>query len=455
VSDARTRRAVVLALVAMLPLGCRPPPGPADDPTLGNRAHPADAFVDSVGVATHLSYGDTDYNDFDDVREKLLSLGIRHIRDGIEYEPPNGAPVGPSEVTERFRELASLGVRLTGVVPYEVEDMESLVEQIKEQRDLLEAVEGPNETDIFEQFSYRGMTFPDGTIAFMEDFHGWLESDTELADLPVVQTTLAFPGAEDGGGDRADRLGDLSEYADFGSSHNYFAFGEAPSGPIENHHLPLNTKVTPGKPMISTEGGYQMGAGDGYKGTWDDGLSAPFDEPVHGRYLLRYVLEQFRLGYERSFIYELLSIDEPEWGLYRPDGTPRPAANGLQSLIGLLGEATWDGDAGTWSTPDFEPGTLDYDVSALPASVHSLLFQKSDGRFYLVLWNDANNWDAERGEPTFNDSLSATLTVKQDVSRIRTFVPLTNGTSPTSSADSNSLDIAVPDHPLVVEITPG
>jgi hypothetical protein len=453
VLTARTRRAGVIILLAIPTLGCQSSPATVVDPTAGSQARSADTFVDSVGVATHLNYSDTDYNDFDDVREKLLTLGVRHVRDGIEYEP-DGAPATPSEVTERFRELSSLGIGLTGIVPYEVADMASLIEQIKEQQDVLEAVEGPNETDIFEQFNYEGMKFPEGTIAFMKDFHESLEGDSELADLPVVQTTLAFPGFDDVGGDRADRLGDLSEYADFGSSHNYFAFGEVPSGPIENLHIPLNTKITPGKPMISTEGGYQMGDGDGYKGGWDDGLSAPFDEDVHGRYMLRYVLEQYRLGYERSFIYELLSIDEPEWGLYRPDGTPRPAADGLQSLIELLGEATWDGASGEWSTPAFEPDTLDYDLSTLPASVHSLLFQKSDGTFSLVLWNEVINWNAEAGEPVFSDPLSATLTVQQDVSQIRTFVPLTSGTEPTATADSTSLDVEIPDHPIVIEITP-
>ena len=46
-------------------------------------ARAADAFVDSVGVNTHLHYNDTVYNRFDDlIKPKLLASGIRHIRDG-------------------------------------------------------------------------------------------------------------------------------------------------------------------------------------------------------------------------------------------------------------------------------------------------------------------------------------------------------------------------------------
>jgi hypothetical protein len=76
-----------------------------------------------------------------------------------------------------------------------------------------------------------------------------------------------------------------------------------------------------------------MGEGDGYKGTWEDGLAAPFSEDIHGRYLLRYVLEQYRLGYKRSFIYELLDSDQPQWGLLQPQGLQK--FNLLQILITL------------------------------------------------------------------------------------------------------------------------
>jgi hypothetical protein len=46
-------------------------------------ARPADAFVDFVGVNTHLGYSDTTYVDYEGIlKPRLLELGVRHIRDG-------------------------------------------------------------------------------------------------------------------------------------------------------------------------------------------------------------------------------------------------------------------------------------------------------------------------------------------------------------------------------------
>ena len=408
------------------------------------QASSANDFVESIGVNTHVNYGDTPYGNYQGLlKPSLVYLGVRHIRDDLADD---------QFVLNPYRDLHSLGIQITGLVPYETASMPALIATIRLQRDVLEAVEGPNETDIFTQFKYKGKGFPNGTIAFMRDFYPAIKKDPLLRHLPVLQTTLAFPGAAVGKGIRADLLGDLSGYADYGNSHNYFSFGEFPSDRIKDDHLPLNSRITPGKPMVSTEGGYQMGDGDGYKGIWDDGLSAPFSEEIHGRYLLRYALEQYRLGYSRSFIYELLDSDRAKWGLFRADGTPRPAARGLRTMIKLLGEGRWDSGAKRWIAPSLKPRALAYSVSKLPNSVHSLLFQKSNGRFYLVLWNEVNNWDATTGKAVYSTPVPLTLRIDQPVKTVRTFSPLTHGTAVTATFDSSIVQLNVPDHPVIVEI---
>jgi hypothetical protein len=445
------RRAAACLLLACLSAcltACGPPGRVADAtaPHAIHQARPAFGFVDSVGVNTHLSYRDTSYEQISDVADALAYLRIRHIRDGIE-ERPTGV------VVRRFRRLAEGGVRVTGVVPYRTPSMRRLVESIREQRDFLEAVEGPNETDIFTQFRYQGQKFPRGTIAFMEDFYRAVRNTPQLDDVDVLQTTLAFPGAATRHGIRAERLGDLSAYADLGNSHDYFEFGEPPSRRIRLQHLPLNTMITPDKPMVSTEGGYQMGSGDGYKGTWDDGQSARFSQAVHGRYLLRYLLEQYRLGYQRSFVYELLSIDDSEWGLFRPDGTPLPAASGIRSLLAILGEDPADAGDERRLGSAVAAGALDFTLGEHPSSVHTLLLQKTDGTFYLVLWNDVRNWDPATGTPVARPSVPVSLEINQPVERVRTFLPLTRGTRPTDVDPQGRLTIRVPDHPVIVEVT--
>ena len=442
-------RLICFPLLGLMLIACVQLSDPALGVSPGTLARKADSLVDSVGVNTHIGYGDTVYGDYAGrVKPGLLYLRIRHIRDGLTDDGTGGT------VFRRYRDLLGSGIRLTGVTPYRTESMPALISVIRAQREVLEAVEGPNETDVFTQFSYRGQGFPLGTVAFMKDFYPAIKRDPLLRSLPVVQTTLAFPGAEKGSGIRADLLGDLSAFADYGNSHNYFSFGNNPAKTIKERHLPLNSRITPGKPMMSSEGGYQMGDGDGYKGDWDDGLSAPFSEDIHGRYLLRYVLEQYRLGYTRSFIYELLDIDQPQWGLFRADGTPRLAASGLRSLIRLLGEGRWNTSARRWDVPSFTPRTLSYTLSAAPASVHQLLLQKSSGTFYLVLWNEVNNWNAVEGKPLYTKAVRLTLNIGQPVRRVRTFLPLTKGVAVASTSNATRLQLTVPDHPMIVEIEP-
>ncbi len=424
---------------------------PALEPATKYQAQSANNFIDSIGVNTHVNYTDTAYGKFDRLlKPSLKYLGVRHIRDGVDDGGNN------SLVLKRYRDLHSNGIQLTAAVPYETTSMPALIAMIKTQRDVLEAVEGPNETDIFEQFSYKGQKFPEGTIAFMKDFYPAIKADPQLRDLPVLQTTLAFPGYRLAKGVRADLLGDLSKYADYGNSHNYFAFGEVPSNTIKNNHLPLNSRVTPGKPMMSSEGGYQMGDWDGFKGNWEDGQSAPFSEDIHGRYLLRYMLEQYRLGYKRSFIYELLDIDQPKWGLFRSDGTLKPAATGIRNLIGILNESTWDTSSKKWITPNQKPGTLEYELQNQPASIHTLLLQKSNGTTYLILWNEFKNWNAVTGKPVYSNPVPVNLRIKQAVKRIRTYLPLkqreATQTFDSSKLSSGSVQLNVPDHPLIVEI---
>ncbi len=408
----------------------------------------ADSIVDSVGVNIHLSYTDTAYDDFDEiVVPALRRLGVRHVRDGIE----------DGECTsKRQQSLAAAGVRITGIVPYAVDSVPSLIDCIRTQADVLEAVEGPNETDEFDEFEYNGQGFPDGTIAFMRDFYPAMKSDDQLGDIPVYQTTLAFPQNEsDDGETRAEQLGDLSDFADFGNSHNYFSGGDPPGVGIPQDHLPFVEEITPGKPYVSTEGGYSMGDSDGNKGEWGDDQSAPFDEDIQSRYLTRYVLEMLRNGYSRSFVYELLDIDDPQWGLFRDDGSPKPAADAIAAMLSVLSEGRWDAATETWSTPDFDPQPLAYQLSGVPDSVHSLLAQKSDGAYYLILWNEVKNWDTAQGKPLSADAIDATLTLDDEASSIRTYVPTDSGTDATSQSKGRTVELQVLDRPLIVEITPG
>ncbi|MEB3358037.1 MAG: hypothetical protein VKK04_15020 [Synechococcales bacterium] len=416
------------------PKAQNPTKGSVTPQNLSFRAVSSEQFVESIGVVTHFTYYDTPYGDFEQVKSALNFLGVQHIRDGVKFDQP--------ENLRRLREIDAMGIKLTYVFPYKTDSVQERLRSVKTLGDVVVAIEGPNETDIFE-FEYKGQTFPYGTQSIMRDIFTAVNRDPELKDIPVIQASLGHPW------NSADDLGDLSRYADYGNSHNYFSYGKPPGEVITSSHINKDAAlVSPGLPLISTEGGYHTASNinSGHLGLPDD---------IHARYQMRYLLEQFTAGYERSFIYQLFD-EGPDpantnrqynFGLFEVDGTPKPAAKGIANMITLLEDS-----AG--STP-FATRSLNFELQGVADPDNSLLLQKKDGRFYLVVWNDFDNWNEKTDKPIYHPSTPVTLKINENVSRIRTFSPLTNGVNPLQTySGKNTINLQVPDHPLIVEITP-
>ena len=96
-------------------------------------ARPADAFVDFVGVNTHVGYADTTYGDYEGIlKPRLLELGVRHIRDGTF----------DSDVLRKYLDLGKHGIRLLLIT-----DSRRAVERARSLGPMLFAIEGMNEPD--------------------------------------------------------------------------------------------------------------------------------------------------------------------------------------------------------------------------------------------------------------------------------------------------------------------
>jgi hypothetical protein len=139
--------------------------------------------------------------------------------------------------------------------------------------------------------------------------------------------------------------------------------------------------------------------------------------------------------------------------MFAKGGWPKPAADSIHALLRLLSDARWNAKTRRWETKSFIPGSLEFSLSKVPSTVHSVLLQKSNGRFFVIIWNEVKNWEPKTGTPVDVNPVNAQLRIEADVTQIRTFVPNDSGTEPTGTTNqANAIRLAILDRPTIVEI---
>lgn len=399
-------------------------------------ARPADAFVDSIGVNTH--YGNSIYtggNAYADpaVDAKLAALGVRHIRD---HSYNNAALV---KIDGLF---TTYGIRANLILGETSRSPADLVNLLKAHPGY-EAIEGLNEPD-FNTRSYNSFTDSpsannySATRAFQNDMFTAINND------PLTQNVMVLSPAM-GDSSKSQFLPPIS--FDFASMHSYPSARE----PTFN----LDTKIgqmatlrgSPVKPLMSTETGYYNEPAVTVPSTIGDG-SIP--ENISGKYMPRLYAEYFNRGVTRTYGYEFADQGqntanrEENFGLIRFNMTEKPAYTAMKNVIDLIEEP------GT----SFTPASLDYTLSSNPTTLHHTLLQKSNGTFYLMLWQEVPCYNRFAESELTNAPLSITLTLNTQIALGRTYLP--NGSiNPTNSwLNPASMNLSVPDQMLVVELVP-
>jgi hypothetical protein len=405
----------------------------------GVLAKSAAAFVSSIGVNTHISYLDRVYGaGFQSIiKPRLKQLGIRHLRDGGNVWPDEG---WMSLVYGRYRELAeATGARFTiimgpagtpagaGTDYSDARHVRTLLDRIG--WDNVAAFEGLNEHDWFSGDAQ----WPAKVRSFQRALYEQVKGDPQLASrYAVLGPSLARA-------DNATQVGDLSAWMDHPVMHPY------PGGREPRHDFEYNMKTL--RPMngtaspVASETGYHTAAS--YQGG-----HAAVSELAMGKYVPRLFLEYFAAGVVRTFAYELIdqgsdpADNEMNFGLLRVDGSEKPAFRSLRNLISLL-----DDPAGA-----FTPGRLSYTLEGDTSGVRSLLFQKRDGRFYLVLWQSASSYDVESRRDIEPPGRPLTIRLDNTASRAKVYEPLL-GSDPVGEFSGKAvLPVVVHDHPLVIEV---
>ncbi len=390
-------------------------------------AKSADSFVDSIGVNTHFTYGGTPYERFDEMKSKLLEVGIRHIRDGGYNDP---------DFFNKLKDLGSVGIKSN--IIFSGNSMGEVLDVVKSLSGAIEAVEGPNESDLeFFNFSYNGQKFPEGTRNYQQDLYHAIKNDSATKHLPVITPSMGW-------GEDADRLGLIDDWGDFCNMHNYPNIGQAPTIDLDQYFIPHTNNMCNRLAKWSTETGYHNEL------SHDMGIS----EEAAGKYIPRLLLESFNRDIKRSYLYEFANEsndagDQSNYGLIRYDGSAKPAYTAIKNMTSLLKEPG----------ANFKSGSLDYSLSVGEDRVHSTLLQKSNGEFYLILWQEANSWDNEGKRDIKVDDLNVTVNLNTPISRAEVYKPKEKG-SPILVQDApsggrlNNLTVGVPDHPLIIKLLP-
>ena len=402
-------------------------------------AKKADALVDSIGVNVHLGYDNTVYGNFTMIKTRLQEIGIRHTRDGFENASFK------QYIKDRHNDLGRAGIRGTfiaggGLSPAQCIQSANLL------TDSVEALEGQNE--ILNIYVGWDEAKRQAARQYQIDYFNAINSDSRWNSYPILGPTCV-------GNNAYQALGDLTAYMDFGNFHPY-PLGPAPAVSNSGYFNELNgaNYVSPGKQLFATETGYTSG-------THDDG-NQRVSPAAAGKYAPRLYLENFNRGVLRSFWYELIDqgtdgSQESTFGLIANNFGYKPQGSAIRNLITLLKDASYNTTSLRWESPAFNAGTLDYTLTGNTANVHTTLLQKSNGKFYLCLWQEVNSYDINNSvEADINNpDVGVTLTVATPITSAVAYRPTSGTTGTTLAISGSQITLNVPDQVLIVELTTG
>jgi hypothetical protein len=407
-SDETNNSLAFSVLVALLP-----PPG---------NAAPVSRFLNSIGVNTHFAFSGSRYaTQYARVKSRLLELGITHIRDGSNVTAAFYKE--GTDVSARFNDLAALGIRLDLIANAAWTDTD-ILDVIHANHAAIEAIEGQNEGDNF--LSGDWVTI-DRTFQMLL----WnTVKGSAFNQLPVYGPSLASAN-------RYATLGDLAAYMDLGNIHPYPG-ARLPTTPL-NTWISAAANTSGNLPIVVTETGYHSALKTRHP-------HPPISEKGAAKYIPRLFLDYFNRGIPRTYLYQLYdhipkSTTNPEanFGLVRYDFTVRPAFVNLRNMITILKDS-----------PGSPPGgVLNYSLSGA-SSVRSALFQKTNGRFYLALWNDVSVWNVSTRRDITNKVAPVTLKFGENKT-VRIYRP-SAGTGVRATMAGTTLTINVPDEVLILEV---
>lgn len=366
-------------------------------------AAPTEWLVNSIGVNVHLGYTDTVYWNFDAARSRLRALGVRHIRDGVSSSRP--------EYYDRMKILGGDGIRLTAICSTSVPATQIVANadrfSLTATNNMIEAFEGPNEPDK-----------NNITVSALRSYQHALWDAVNLSGFqsrPVLGPSIT----DQIYANSVTSAGGIGAWMDYGNIHPYPGGWHPENGNLITA-INLGRTTCGPKQLYATETGYTNAFGQS--------LHQPITERATGIFLPRLYFYYLQQGLLRTFWYELydLRVDngtvaQNHFGLYRNDGSAKPAAIALQNLIGLLK------DPG----PTFSAGSLDFTVTS---GFSYKLLKKRTGECWIAIWRPIRLWDYSpfgQKQEVYNSPINCTLTIHRTVTNVAAYTDLHSGLNPT------------------------
>ena len=428
-------------------------------------------YVDGIGFNTHLKWNTSVYyTAFESIiYPKLKKLGIKHVRDGVPHKSFIGGP-DTTIVRNRFIKLYdSLGIKVDYLTDSrkvvdslylrDSADYLSVFKSSPKLRQTIQYIEGFNEPDLG---IFRWYPSNWDTITYKIQKGLWLKvkSMPELQGIPVVNTSLVTYWSLPSRPNKVKAINpSISNYFDIGNYHTYDS-GGANWKMFPGTYFDLTKKFfdadIKAKPWVVTEIGYHN-ALDWNKPSDPKHQPSSYhylSEKSSGKYYSVMFMEMFKRGAKKVYAYEFIdqntadqSNNEKNFGILHTDGTEKPAFVAIKNTIDILKDVN----------QSFTPAPLTFTLSGDTTHIRSSVYQKADGRYYLALWQgqpNGVNYDYTNFTDLPDDSQAVNITLTFTSPKVNIYQPFVSASPVNSYQNQNTLAVQVPDHLLLIEISP-
>jgi hypothetical protein len=403
------------------------------------KAIPCYLVAEAVGVNTHLNYlgsiYDIHYEDI--IKPRLIELGAMHIRDHL----------GNEKISSRYTNLAHQhGIKLLlindddGLNIEKTRDEVIRLNHIKIDKPVVDLIEPANERDIGWKNDWLKL------CGYLKRFSDIYKISVETTRIPLLGPSFANTESSAVTFSKECPMG-LNEL-DYGNIHAYSGkfpesndaggWGISLSQAIANYQ-----SLSRDLPLIETECGYKI----------SEGLSGhpAVSQRSAAKYIPRLILERLKSGVDRVYIYQLIN-DQENFGLLETNGEPRLQFTALKNFISIFKD----------SSEPFNTSNLNFSLTGNLQNLHYMLFQKSNSKYLLVLWQGINGSEGGVKNDDFKDINNKDVPIQLHLlkkAEINIYRPSFN-----TLPDGNGINIIrtfkyvkqvnlkVPDHILIVEI---